>query len=97
VMDSERLDLPASEKVDIRGAAVYLAKGEVDPCLGHDLILGVEQTCTLVKLTNATAPTRPETEFEEPDRQLWCRYRADDSDQSLCATDFCADILAEDH
>ena len=97
VMDAERVDLHASEKVDIGGAAVDLMKRKVDACLGHDLILRVEQTCSLVKLTDAPAPTRPETELEETDRQLWCRNRSDNSDQSLGATDFGADVLAEDH
>ena len=96
VMHSERLDLHAAEKVDVRRAAVDFPQLEADGCLGDNFVVGIEQTGHLLESPDASAPPRPEAKFEKTYRDLRSRNRPDDADQSLRAANLRADVLAKD-
>lgn len=83
MMDSERLDLHAAEKVHVRCASVDFAQFKANGGFGDNLVVGIEQAGVLLEGPDASAPPCPEAQLEKSDGNLRCGDCPDYSDQSL--------------
>jgi len=97
MVGSELLELDPSEKMHVGRMGREIGQGEGNLRTGNCLILlRIVDEALLREITASSAPSCPEAELEEADRQGGRGDRPDDTDKGLLAADFCAHILAED-
>src|SRR5689334_21971130 len=96
MMEPVLLELDPAKVVDVSRVPFHFFEDKFHLRLSDDLLfIHSDNARSLLKLSGATAPTRPNTEPHIVNRQNGSRDNVDDANERLHPVEFAADIFAK--